>query len=102
MKNMYDGHHVEHINSSELEETDGNITEEDILEVGNTVGHIVDTFDTFSELVEFDINLESRQKVGSFHAYTPRKTYPCKQCECVDCFVMHMLGRHRIARAPFL
>ena len=49
MKNMYDGHHVEHINSSELEETDGNITEEDMLEIGNTVRHIVDIFETYSE-----------------------------------------------------
>ena len=73
-----------------------------MLEVGNTVGHIGETFDTFSE---FDIRHESKQNVESFHASTPKKSYPCDQCEigseCVDCFVVHILGRHGIARASF-
>ena len=73
-----------------------------MLEIGNTVRHIADIFDTFSE---FDIRHESKQNVESFHASKPKKSYPCEQCEkgseCVDIFVVHILGRHGIARASF-
>ena len=85
-------------------ETDRSITEEDTIEVRYIVGHIVDKV---KELDEFDISPEeiSRQNVQTFHASTPKKSYPCEECEigseCVDCFVLHMLGRHEIARLAF-
>ena len=100
IKNI-NGHHVEHVINS-IDETDRNDTEEDT--VDHTIGHIDDKV---SKLDEFYISLEktSRQNVGSFHASTPKKTYPCEECEigseCVDCFVVHMLGRHTIARLAF-
>ena len=102
------GHHVEHVtNSNELDETGRNINVEDTIEVGYTVGHIVDNFDKVKELEEFDISPEeiSRQNVQSFLASTPKKSYPCEECEigseCVDCFVLHMLGCYEIARLAF-
>ena len=103
IKKNRNGHHVEHvINSSELDGTHRKITEEDTVDY--TIGHIVDKV---SELDESDISLEKtpRQNVGSFHASTPKKSYPCEECEvgseCLDCFVLHMLGRHGVARAVF-
>ena len=85
----------------ELEETAEVIIEDDIPGVGYTV----DTFDISYEIDDFDISLESTLSFGSFHASTPKKTYPCEQCEkgseCMDCFVVHILGRHDIARAAF-
>ena len=100
IKNI-NGHHVEHVINT-IDEPDRNDTEEDT--VDHTIGHINDKV---SKLDEFNISLEktSRQNVGSFHASTPKKTYPCEECEigseCVDCFVVHMLGRHTIARLAF-
>ena len=85
----------------ELEETAEVIIEDDIPGAGYTV----DTFDISYEIDDFDISLESTLSFGSFHASTPKKTYPCEQCEkgseCMDCFVVHILGRHDIARAAF-
>ena len=69
-------HHVEHVtNSNELDKTSRNITEEDTIEDGYTVGHIVENFDKVKELEEFDISPEeiSRQNFESFHASTPKK-----------------------------
>ena len=92
--NSDDIHDMEEDDSSEFQDT-----EEDMLKVGNTVGHSMETFS------EFDIRSESKQNVESFYASTPKKSYPCEQCEkgseCVDCFVVHILGRHGIARASF-
>ena len=83
-------------------EADRNIEDEDMFEIDSPVGHIFDSFDTYSE---FDIRQESKRNVESFHASTPKKSYPCEQCEigseCMDCFVVHILKMHGIAKASF-
>ena len=78
-----------------------NDTKEDTLDT--TIGHIDDYL---SKPEEFYLSLEeSKQNAGSFYSSTPKKTYPCEECEigseCVDCFVLHVLGRHTIARLAF-
>ena len=108
-------HLDEHVpDSNELDET--NITEEDTIEVGHTAGHTSDIFDKVKELEELYTSSEEissiqvlrtspRQNVPGFHASTPKKSYPCEECEvgseCVDCFVLHILGKHEIARLEF-
>ena len=89
------GHHVENVNAHELDETDKQVAEETIEVIKS------------SELDAFDSSFEktSWQTIESFHASTPKKTFPCESCEidseCVDCFVVHTLGMHGIARAVF-
>jgi hypothetical protein len=40
-----------------------------------------------------------------FCTSTPKRSFPCEDCdigsECVDCFVLHVLGRHGLRRAAF-
>ena len=78
------------------------VTDEDMIEVGNTDELIYDTLETFSE---FDIRHESEKEEERFYASTPKRSYPCEKCEkgseCVDCIALHILGRHGVARALF-
>ena len=54
---------------------------------------------------ENDSDTTDTKEDTKFYTSTPKKTFPCEDCrigsKCVDCIVLHTLGRHGVVREIF-